>query len=677
MKRQNCVTIKCAAVNFGLVPAGFPTIIKPVRHMFTLTARRSHSGGRVSPVLRPGYGQRWRGLTLGIAATLCSAALTTAALPPERIHLLDLRTLKQRDVSQSAVATGVWETMHAAAALQGIVNRHTPRFYLLYCADFGVETDQFWLDWLRHEDGWLQSARMVPLRSLEEAVRTFQPQIKGVVVYDPAVPATACLASTVAGCEDVLPVRFSRATNSLYARLVGSGQLPVKVWLVNPDGTSKFTGRGQLPDANEASSGSAKVDVYRWGLQHYLPKCDARFAAYYLDAFWLQRPRNGPPDLHTLSNHDYFIAQRAFFFDLSPWGDESPVDDPAQRLGLDRETLLAILAGLQAQVPGEIIKIGGFPPWPFKYTTHGHAGRHEGVPTEWEFTRLISQFNAYHEADAAGFGGMANASFFAHYPLRERYAQPNRKPAAADWQRAGWLTEQGKVSSRLYVGHYVGDYDSPSWLYKAVPSFFRDPERGQVPLNWAFDPNLADRAPHVFAYVYRHASSNDFFIAGDSGAGYLNPRGLTHRPDSGLPSGLTSWTTHNQRYFTQWDMSITGFMLDGSSGASTAREFAAYRQFSPDGCGTHFEKGPRLIAGVATCPERDLPDSAAEAAQLIADLAKSVRNEPQFLWARSILKSPTWYAQVSRLLKEKYPDAPVAVVDAYTFFGLIRQRHGP
>ena len=43
---------------------------------------------------------------------------------------------------------------------------------------------------------------------------------------------------------------------------------------------------------------------------------------------------------------------------------------------------------------------------------------------------------------------------------------------------------------------------------------------------------IADRAPQALVYAYRHATTNDFFIAGDSGAGYLNPRALTVRPDS-------------------------------------------------------------------------------------------------------------------------------------------------
>ncbi len=598
-----------------------------------------------------------------------------AAPAPKIIHVLDVRSLKSRDLSRPEQAAEVWDTMHALAALLGIVNRDAPRLYLLYCAEFGVETDQFWLEWLRGEDGWLRETKIAPLTSLEDAVRAFTNRINGVVVYDPAVPATSCLASTAAGCENLLPVRFSQDPNSVFALLTGKLGLPVRLWLVNADGTSKFTGKGTLPDFTEPSSGSAKVDVYRWALRRFVQsgQCDTRFAAYYLDAFWLSRPRNGPPDLHTLSNHDYFIARRAFFFDLSPWGDEPPVDDPQQTLGLDKQTLLDVLRSLQAKAPRSIIKIGGFPPWPYKYTTHGKAGKHDGVPTEWEFTRLISQFNAYHEADAAGPGAMANASFFAHYPLKARYRQPNPKPTRRDWQRAGYLTQDGKVAPKLFVGHYVGDYDSPSWLYKAVPAFFKDKQRGAVPLGWAFDPNLADRAPHVFAYVYRHATTNDFFIAGDSGAGYLNPLGLSARPDSKLPSGLQLWTEYCRPYFKRWDMTISGFVLDGASGASTEREFAAYRQFSPDGCGTHFEKAPRLIAGVPTCPERDLPDSPEEAARVIAARAGEVRGEAQFLWARSILKSPSWYAEVSRLLREEHPGALVEVVDPCTFFGLIRE----
>lgn len=591
------------------------------------------------------------------------------------IHTFDARPLRTLDLREAHNAARVWDTLHLLAALQGMANRKSPQLYLFYCHEFGVDTDNFWLDWLRGEDGWLKSSPVRALADVEEAVPTFRDAFKGLVVYDPNVPATSNVASTVAGCDALLPVRFDDAPDSLFTRLTKHLRIPVRQWLVQPDGSPLFTGRGKIPDSGEPSTGSAKIDAYRWAMDRYLKsgRCDTRFAGYYVDAHWLKRPLGGAPDMHTLSNHDYFIARRAFFFDLSPWGDEAPSDDPAQPPGLDRKTLLEILRALYDGVKGNIIKIGGFPPWPFKYTTVT-GGRHDGVPTEWEFTRLISQFNAYHEADAANVGAMANASFFAHYPLAKRYRQPNPKPAMKDWKAKGYVTADNKVANRCFVGHYVGDYDAPAWLYKAVAAFFADEKRGQVPLGWAFDPNLSDRAPQALAYAYRRATPQDFFIAGDSGAGYLNPRPLTVRPDSKLPSGLAAWARHCEKYYRLWDMSITGFVLDGSGGASTEQEWAAYKTFSPDGLGTHFEPGPALHQGIPACPERDLPDDVEKAAERIARDARvgSSRPKPVFQWRRSILKPPSWYARLSQILREKHPDAGIEVVDPYTFFGLVK-----
>jgi hypothetical protein len=622
----------------------------------------------------------WVAPTVFVAATLCAAP--ASHLPanrgfPERIRVFDARHLRKPDPKDPNHAAEIWDTMHTLAAIQGLANREAPRLYVIYCAEFGVETDQFWFDWLRGEDGWLSESRLVPLATPEEVVRTFREYVKGLVVYDPQVPATSCVASTAAGCDDLLPVRFSRATNSMFALLTGRLGLPVRLWLVNPDGTPKFTGKGLIPDLNEPSSASAKNDAYRWAIRHFIDsgKCDPRFAAYYIDAFWIKHPSPGQWDLHTLSNHDYFIARRAFFFDLATWGDETPVDDPGQKLGLDRQTFLQMMAALNRKAPNSMIKVGGFTPWAFKYTNHpGAGGKHGGVETEWEFARLISQFNGYMEADAIGLSAMANASFCTHYPLKERYPQPNPKPTRSDWQRAGYLTAEGSVAPNLYVGYYAGDYDSPAWLYKAVAAFFSDPQRGRVPLGWAFDPNLADRAPQALVYAYRHATTNDFFIAGDSGAGYLNPRALTVRPDSKLPPALELWTEHCARQFKHWDMTITGFMLDGSAGASTPEEFSAYERFSPDGCGNHFDLAPRVISAVPTVREWDMPDSAEQTAAYMAGQAAAAANGPRFLWARTILKTPSWHAEVSRILREKHPASPVVVVAPYTFFGLIKEQ---
>ena len=156
--------------------------------------------------------------------------------------------------------------------------------------------------------------------------------------------------------------------------------------------------------------------------------------------------------------------------------------------------------------------------------------------------------------------------------------------------------------------------------------------------------------------------------------GRFADRALTFRPDSKLPPALDVWTEHCVRQFKRWDMSITGFMLDGSADGSTTEEFSAYKRFSPDGCGNHFDLTPRVISGVPTIREWDMPDSAEQTAAFIAGQAASAANGPRFLWARTILKTPSWHVEVSRVLREKHPTAPVEVVDPYTFFGLIREQ---
>ncbi len=589
--------------------------------------------------------------------------------------LYDARSLWELDVREAKEAERLWDTWHVLAALQGLANRETPQLYVLYCRHFGKETDQFWWEWYRSPGHWLVGAEATRSAGLTDLLRRFRSCYNGLVVYDSSVPATSNAASTVAGVDNLLPIRFDPSPESLYSRLRDELEIPVRLWLVNEDGSARFTGVGKIPDLETPSSGSAKIDVYHWAVARYLQpgKCNPDEAAYYIDSFWLNACRQGPADLHTLSNHDYFIARKAFFFDLSVWADETPNDDPEQILGSDRDMLLKVLARLNALGGERVIRIGGFTPWPFKYTdAPGVGGRHGGVPTEWEFARLLTEYNCYVEADAAALSSMANASFHQHYPLERHYPRPNPAPEIADWANAGLVDGEGRVLPKLFIGHYVGDYDAPSWLYKAVPAFFNDPALGAVPLGWAFNPNLAARAPQALVYARERATTNDFFIAGDSGAGYLNPRSLTIRADSNLPPGLMPWVAHNKRHFERWDLSITGFMLDGAGGASTGLEFAAYARFSPDGLGTHFEKGPKIYANVPTCPEQDLPDGLVAAADRLAAYGRAHRGKPAFFWARSILKSPSWYRDLSGALKTRHPGIDFQVVDPYTFFGLIR-----
>ena len=79
--------------------------------------------------------------------------------------------------------------------------------------------------------------------------------------------------------------------------------------------------------------------------------------AYYLDYYWT-REATTPFVLNTVGNHDFFISRKAFFFDLSPWADEAPNDDPQQPLGTDQAALKAIFLAAYKAAAGGFIHLG-------------------------------------------------------------------------------------------------------------------------------------------------------------------------------------------------------------------------------------------------------------------------------------------------------------------------------
>ena len=616
-----------------------------------------------------------RSVLLAALLGLVIGALTGEAEAAAKRPLVtfDLTPTDGYDLKTDAGKNNNWAEVHLVAALQGLVNRKQPLLYVTYITDDAARPgwiDRFWLDHLRGPGGWLQTRPLEPSDSIEALVKRFRGSIKGVVLYDRRVPATSNVASTAAGCEDLLPIPFDPTPGSVYDRLVVKGpMLPVKLRLLNPDGTSLFTG---------AESGSAKCDAYLWAKRRYLDTglCDPTTLAYYLDAWWLVKPTKAQPNCHSLSNHDYFVSRKAFFFDLSPWDDELPQDDTAQPLGTDHRTLSAILRTAYDHTKGEkMIQVGGFLPWAWKYTETA-GGKHGDVASEWQYGAILSCYNAFMDADALGLNGMANASVFTHYPLKLRYEQP--KPTVASLKKAGFLPAAGKPVPRTYVSFYVGDYDSAAWLYQRLPTLWTDPARGQIPLGWAFNPNLADRFAVGMDWARRTATPNDHFIAGDSGAGYLNPGNLDReRPFSHLSSGLATWERHCERYYKQWDLSMTGFVIDGFAPGMSAETLAAYGRFSYDGFAAQkLPQAQGLVPGTETpylTMSSDMP-SGHETDKALERIQKSLSGDtgdgPHFHLFRTILWTPTQH----KALFDRVNALPnVVVVDPYTLTALLRE----
>ncbi len=615
-----------------------------------------------------------------VGMTYVAIAFGQAATPGEEttmmhegtIYRFDISYLHDLDRDDPAQTREAWDVAHLAASVQGIVNREAPVLFLRFQPEF----DDFWFDHLRSDGEWLEGRPVETIGSVEELVETFAGSIYGYVTHHENLWATSNLASTIAGVENRICLRYDENPNSVYQRVMALDVgIDDEFRLFNDDGSPMFSGiKGEpIPRTEPAipSTGSAKADAYLWLKQRYMNpgKVSDEFLAFYLDTFWLEHPKRSALDNNTVTNHDFFISQRAFFFDLSVHEDEAPNDDPEQPLGADRGVFIQILDTIYSQRGSGITHIGGFTPWAWKYTSSAPGGsQHGGVPAEWDLVRLGSMYNAVIDADAIGLSGLANASFYQHHPTEERYEQ-NERPTEADLRAQGFIDDDGQVAPYMYVTFYMGDYDSAAWLNRMVPRLWADPARHDIPMGWAFNPNLDRRAPHALHYVRTNQGPNDWFVAGDSGAGYLNPGMLTaENRGEGHPDGWDCWVEYCKRNYEKFDLTITGFVIDGFSPFMGDKGLDRYMEFSQEGLFTQGDPPRGLHQDTMPLARVNIylhSESEERAATMIRDMLGE--DLPRFRCARTILRTPTWHKNVIDNVMASDDGDRIRFVDHFTF----------
>ena len=153
----------------------------------------------------------------------------------------------------------------AVASLQGVINRASPDVYVTSPRD---NRSQYWLERLAGAGRWLQGRRPVRLPDIDALVLLAGDRVRGAVIWDPEVPASVNVATTIAGVEDGIVLSPAWAEKHL-----ARWKLPVLV-----DLRGRFTG---------AETGSRKNDAYRWAIREYLAKgrCSAHWLCLYEDAF--------------------------------------------------------------------------------------------------------------------------------------------------------------------------------------------------------------------------------------------------------------------------------------------------------------------------------------------------------------------------------------------------------
>ena len=446
-----------------------------------------------------------------------------------------------------ARTAGGYDEAVAVATLQGNINRGRP---VLYVESVANARPQYWRSVLSTNGGWLTGRPCATISDLDGLMQLAGSNAaKQVVIWDTKVPATVNVATTIAGVEDgvVLSPDLAAAHPSHWG-------LPVT------DLRGQFTGSGTVnfEGVSFPSSGSAKNDAYRWAMRKYLNTglCSKKFICYYEDACDA-RKANGQVDYAVV--RDWAVKHRAFVYDLSPWGDEAPMDDLRQPLGTDLATYTNMLGMLLDQTAGaNMTELCGF----FSFSKYSNATdakrKHGDVATEWETVRLITPYNCYQNTLA---GGCYNQSFHSQAPVR--FPMKSHRPAKTK-----------PLESKTYICLFMADYDSALTIYDILPDKWSDRQRGSMPLLWGVNPNLMDTYPDLLEHYYRTATTNDYFAADASAAGYLNPNFVQEQY-------LPLFVRHNQHYYSNLDMSISPMVLDRDSPASAVKD--AFAQFSPDG----------------------------------------------------------------------------------------------
>ena len=223
---------------------------------------------QVSPVIRRVAPPQPSGEPTGLPATpspSLSEIFAKSSPPAQTLLVADIRP-----------QPADWQML--LFSLQGIVNRQRPQIYYLF-----NDTDQLWLDWMRQR-GWVK--RMERVSNPQQLLQRFRSVIRGMVITDPAVPATKNVATMLAGVHDAV-VASPRIARGL--------SLPV---------IADLRGRWKK-----------NVDAYRWAyetlwgqMNHHLIACSY-------------------PD--HLALRDYLVANRVFIFWISGAIDGArPASDP-------------------------------------------------------------------------------------------------------------------------------------------------------------------------------------------------------------------------------------------------------------------------------------------------------------------------------------------------------------
>jgi len=312
-------------------------------------------------------------------------------------------------------------------SLQGIVNRDSPQIYLIL--------DQYSAFWLQYAKT-VMTLRTTQLSSASDLIARFTSRIKGVVVYDPSVPDTINVATTIAGLEDRLVVEPSSL--SVIQGVLGSVDV--------------LDLRNDVTRLGWSNSPSGRLSLYQWVYDNLWLKCDKRIIG-------VANP--GAPVSSfgvALGVRDYIVALRLVTLYLS-------AEDPSEE---------ALYRKFLSSAPSPIPVFG--------WVENQEDSTVSLVSSYGDWVAVISNVNnPSYPADLTVLGGLQ--------------VQPVRYTP-----RTGEGLVTRTITPGVYLTAYVTDGDNLGYDLSLGFGQWDGYQTGNTSVGWTINPTLVDIAPLVWNY---------------------------------------------------------------------------------------------------------------------------------------------------------------------------------
>ena|GEM_PF-439816 len=512
------------------------------------------------------------GASTGVASSVFGPAAPAAASPsgrPSGVKWTPGRLLpsfaEPGHLQAGTVATLPGEDQLLLTTLQGIVNRTKPELYFNY--DPGEDSaDQRWLD-------GFDPSRVTVHDNPLDLVAKYRSRVRGAIVYDPDVPDSINVATTMAGLED-----------SVVATADQAATYGLKI----------------IKDLRGQFTGMDKVQIYQWQLDHLWPRCDHRLltglsptrVVDVTGVTWREIARETVQirdssnratltwDLSHELGGDAVYLRFADSFTNDGWG----ASVGHLTATADGTVIADFTPGTAAEEPflfSGNSSIGGDQN---RFADGGNYFIYRFAPPAGttSLTVTVDIWNQYLiTATDTAPTRVEPFPYFRDYVVATRamlfWLDPNGEPgdlmgqifdqsAVATTPYLGWFSNdvagewggvdiasqhRGEVfaadfymngtvhsgvhtaistkikkpqparqENKIYVTLTFGEGDNIQYCQRRLRDLWDNPDRGKVPTNWTIDPVLADTGPAIYRYFQRTATANDLLICGPSGAGY-------------------------------------------------------------------------------------------------------------------------------------------------------------